>query len=337
MLRSSYYHIKNMLDAMVSYSQEWRDDAFGSRIIMYQTRRWKARGEINNVSKRLPRRQAQILYCLLHFLATSDIFKNGMPEKMTNPSSFTVPCSIGEMDLGRALCNLRVSINLMLLSIFKKLEIREVQPTHIRLYFADKFIAKPEDKIKDFPTDDENCNVIEFLGWNYFEKEAYQELFSTEEFFEEDDPSYILKEVNVVSSEKKFESLDLQIKGEKKTKPSIEEPPELELKSLPNHLKYVYLRENDTLPVSISTHLDVAKEKELLNMLKRHKKEIEWTLVDIQGISSSYCMHKVRLEEGQERTIQFKRRLNLTMKEVVKKEIIKWLDERMIYPIVDSE
>ncbi|KAA0061184.1 uncharacterized protein E5676_scaffold157G00070 [Cucumis melo var. makuwa] len=34
--------------------------------------------------------------------ATSDVFKNGVPQKMTNPGSFMVSCSIGGMDLGCA-------------------------------------------------------------------------------------------------------------------------------------------------------------------------------------------------------------------------------------------
>ncbi|KAA0054795.1 uncharacterized protein E6C27_scaffold437G00800 [Cucumis melo var. makuwa] len=73
-------------------------------------------------------------------------------------------------------------------------------------------------------------------------------------------------------------------------------------------------------------------------MSKRHKKAIGWTLVDIQGISPSYYIHKIGLEEGQEGTIQFQRRLNPAMKEVVKKEmIIKWLDMGVIYPIADNE
>ncbi|KAA0054793.1 uncharacterized protein E6C27_scaffold437G00780 [Cucumis melo var. makuwa] len=53
--------------------------------------------------------------------ATNDISKNGMPEKITDPSSFTVSCSIGGMNLGRALCDIAASINLMPFSIFKKL------------------------------------------------------------------------------------------------------------------------------------------------------------------------------------------------------------------------
>ncbi|GJR38547.1 hypothetical protein Tco_1214231 [Tanacetum coccineum] len=39
------------------------------------------------------------------------------------------------------------------------------------------------------------------------------------------------------------------------TKPSIEEPPELELKDLPSHLEYAFLEGTDKLPVIISKEL----------------------------------------------------------------------------------
>ncbi|TYK11898.1 uncharacterized protein E5676_scaffold177G00610 [Cucumis melo var. makuwa] len=65
--------------------------------------------------------------------ATRDVFNNGALEKMTDPRSFIIPCSIGGMDLGRAQCDLGASINLMSLSIFKKLGIGEVQPTQMTL------------------------------------------------------------------------------------------------------------------------------------------------------------------------------------------------------------
>ncbi|KAL8119238.1 hypothetical protein AgCh_016672 [Apium graveolens] len=60
-----------------------------------------------------------------------------------------------------------------------------------------------------------------------------------------------------------FESFDMPEKS-KTLKPSIEEPPELELKQLPEHLKYVFLGENVTLPVIISSTPSVAQEEKLL-------------------------------------------------------------------------
>ncbi|GJW18858.1 reverse transcriptase domain-containing protein [Tanacetum coccineum] len=46
--------------------------------------------------------------------------------------------------------------------------------------------------------------------------------------------------------------MDLKQGEYSKAKPSIEEPPELELKDLPSHLEYAYFEENDKLPVIIT-------------------------------------------------------------------------------------
>ncbi|XP_062114589.1 uncharacterized protein LOC133825695 [Humulus lupulus] len=51
----------------------------------------------------------------------SAMLKSKIPLKLKDPGSFTIPCSIGGRDVGRALCDLGASINLMPMSIFKKL------------------------------------------------------------------------------------------------------------------------------------------------------------------------------------------------------------------------
>ena len=48
------------------------------------------------------------------------------------------------------------------------------------------------------------------------------------------------------------------------------------------------------------------------------------------------CMHHLLLEDGYKPSVEAQRRLNLTMKEVVRKEVLKWLDNGGIYPIFDS-
>ena len=48
------------------------------------------------------------------------------------------------------------------------------------------------------------------------------------------------------------------------------------------------------------------------------------------------CMHRILLEDGHKPSVEAQRRLNPTMKEVVRKEVLKWLDTRVIYPISDS-
>ncbi|GMI64212.1 hypothetical protein HRI_000090500 [Hibiscus trionum] len=79
------------------------------------------------------------------------------------------------------------------------------------------------------------------------------------------------------------------------------------------------------------------QEQQLIGMLQQHKKAIGWTIADIQGISPALCMHKILLEDDHKPTIDAQRRLSDAMREVVRKEIIKWLDAGIIYAISDSK
>ncbi|CAN6704234.1 unnamed protein product [Malus baccata var. baccata] len=118
--------------------------------------------------------------------------------------------------------------------------------------------------------------------------------------------------------------------------PSVIQAPVLELKPLPDHLKYVFLGDEETLPVIVSSSLTALEEEKLIRVLKEHKTAIGWTLADIKGISPTTSMHRIFLEEGAKPTREAQRRLNPPMMEVVKKEIIKLLDCGVIYPISDS-
>ncbi|XP_073314692.1 uncharacterized protein [Primulina huaijiensis] len=119
-------------------------------------------------------------------------------------------------------------------------------------------------------------------------------------------------------------------------KSSIEDPPTLELKPLPPHLKYVYLGANNTLPVIISAALTDVMEDKLVEVLKAHKSAFAWKVTDIKGINPSVCMHKILMEDKYSPLVQPQRRLNPKMQEVVKAETIKLLDAGIIYPISDS-
>ena len=110
----------------------------------------------------------------------------------------------------------------------------------------------------------------------------------------------------------------------------------MEQKPLPSHLRYAYLGDASTLPVIISTSLTAAKEDKLLKVLRDHKVALGWSLVDLTGIRPSMCMHRIFLEDGHKPLVEAQRRLNPTMKEVVRKEVLKWLDAGVIYPISDS-
>ncbi|KAM1543674.1 hypothetical protein ACFX1Z_013308 [Malus domestica] len=118
--------------------------------------------------------------------------------------------------------------------------------------------------------------------------------------------------------------------------PSVVQPPSLELKQLPSHLKYAFLGDQETLPVIISSSLTAQEEDKLVKVLREYKAAIGWTLADIKGISPTTCMHRILLNEGSKTSREAQCRLNPPMMEVVKKEIIKLLDCGMIYPISNS-
>ncbi|XP_055824377.1 uncharacterized protein LOC129892868 [Solanum dulcamara] len=76
-------------------------------------------------------------------------------------------------------------------------------------------------------------------------------------------------------------------------KPSINDPPKLELKVLPSHLKYVLLGTNDTLPVIIAADLLNEQVKALVRVLKKFINAIGWIIADIVGIPLGVCTHKI--------------------------------------------
>ena len=89
---------------------------------------------------------------------------------------------------------------------------------------------------------------------------------------------------------KYFESLG---EGVKTPVPSIEQPPMMEQKPLPSHMKYAYLGVEFTLPVFISASLTALEEEKLLRVLRDRKQALGWSLADLKGILPSMCMHRI--------------------------------------------
>ena len=56
--------------------------------------------------------------------------------------------------------------------------------------------------------------------------------------------------------------------------PSFKQPPKIEQKPLPSHLRYAYLGNASTLPVIISASLTASEEDKLLRVLRNHKNEL---------------------------------------------------------------
>nr|GEW58978.1 reverse transcriptase domain-containing protein [Tanacetum cinerariifolium] len=117
------------------------------------------------------------------------------------------------------------------------------------------------------------------------------------------------------------------------TKPSIEEPPELELKELPSHLEYAFLEGTDKLSIIISKELKDEEKSALFKVLKSHKWAIAWKISDIKGINPRFCTYKILMEDDFKPAVQHQRRVNSKIHEVIKKEVIKLLDAGLIYPV----
>ncbi|XP_006582574.1 uncharacterized protein [Glycine max] len=92
------------------------------------------------------------------------------------------------------------------------------------------------------------------------------------------------------------ENLPGRIVFEKLKKDIPVEKAKVELKTLPEHLKYVFLGENETNPVIINNSLRIEEESHLVKVLKKHKAAIGWHISDLKGINPSYCMHKINME-----------------------------------------
>ncbi|XP_061369787.1 uncharacterized protein LOC133312577 [Gastrolobium bilobum] len=238
---------------------------------------------------------------------SSQYLLSKIPPKLGDPGSFTIPCTIGDHYIRRALCDLGTSINLMPLSVYKKLKVGEPNPTTVTLQLADRSLEDREvpiilgraflatggvvidvngEQVKfnilkamKYPRDIEECSRLDIIDCVVKDKFLHESALDSLKIsgFEgleisQTDSEEVVKWLNsrsdVVWKNKNFESLELAKRGLKILKPSIEEPPVLELKPLPNHLRYVYLGEKDTLPVIVSNLLTVLEEEQLLAVLK---------------------------------------------------------------------
>nr|GEZ98177.1 reverse transcriptase domain-containing protein [Tanacetum cinerariifolium] len=84
------------------------------------------------------------------------------PEKLGDPGKFLIPYDFPGMEICHSLADLGASINLMPLSIWKKLSLPELTPTRMTLELADRSITRPKGVAEDvfvkvgkfhFPTD----------------------------------------------------------------------------------------------------------------------------------------------------------------------------------------
>ncbi|XP_070017172.1 uncharacterized protein [Nicotiana sylvestris] len=282
----------------------------------------------------------------------SAVVTRPIAEKLSDPGSFTIPCTIGKFAFAKALCDLGASINLMPLAIHKSLGIGRARPTSMLLQLADRTVKRPSGILDDvlvqvekfvFPADfvildcrvDEEIPII--LGRPFLATGRALIDCETGELKMRLNDEKITFNVQKSMRRPMLEEDDAAL--------NIKDPLTACLMNLneangENLAEWVLALEgqgpDSTLPVIISSSLLDVQVEQLLQVLTKCKTTIGWTIADIKGISPAFYMHKILLEDGHKPSREHQRRLNPNMKEVVKKEVIKWLDAGIIFPISDS-
>ena len=85
---------------------------------------------------------------------------------MQDPGSFTIPCKIKDADMGKALCDSGASINLMPVSVAKRLSLRELTPTTMTLQMADRTLARPKGILEELIKVGKIIFLVEFVVIN---------------------------------------------------------------------------------------------------------------------------------------------------------------------------
>ncbi|CAM8905954.1 unnamed protein product [Rhodiola kirilowii] len=111
----------------------------------------------------------------------------------------------------------------------------------------------------------------------------------------------------------------------------------VELKPLPASLRYEFLGPNSTYPVIVNASLTDVETQKLLDVLRKHRPALGYSIDDLKGISPDLCMHRINLEDDARPSRDALRRLNPKLNDVVKKEILKLLDAGIIYSVADSK
>ncbi|KAI3770488.1 hypothetical protein L6452_01622 [Arctium lappa] len=280
----------------------------------------------------------------------STILSSSLPQKCKDPGAPLIPVIMGNSAIKSALLDLGASVNILPGSVYDQFEFGELKATSVLLQLADRSVKTPrgvlEDvivKIEDFyyPVDflvldtkgickDKSPTMIlgrPFLATSnatincrsgvmditFGNRKLCMNIFAPSSFPPTETECYSIDFADECTQEYTSSILQEDLFTRYfsiSSEDDLDLPLVLELKPLPDHLKYVFLGNDSTLPAIISSSLTPYQEDMLISVLKEHKKAIGWSI-------PNFCEGSV-------------------LRDVVKKEVIKWLDAGIIYPISDS-
>ncbi|XP_074297289.1 uncharacterized protein LOC141627993 [Silene latifolia] len=81
----------------------------------------------------------------------STIIQGNSPPKLKDPGSFSIPCTIGDTKINKALCDLGTSLSVMPYAVCEKQGMGELKCTSMTLQMADRSTKKPLGVWEDVP------------------------------------------------------------------------------------------------------------------------------------------------------------------------------------------
>nr|GEX03364.1 reverse transcriptase domain-containing protein [Tanacetum cinerariifolium] len=220
----------------------------------------------------------------------SVILLKKLPEKLKDLGKFLIPCDFPGMDECLALANLGASINLMPLSVWKKLSLPGLSPTCMTLELTDRSISRPVGVAEDvsvkvgkfhFPAD---FVVVDF------DADPRVPLILRSSFLKIGRALIDVYEGELTLCINRIDVIDV----------ACEE-----------YSQEVFgFSGGDKLPVIIAKDLKDEEKTALIKVLKSHKRALAWQLFDIKGINPEFYTHKILMEDDFKLAVQHQRRVN---------------------------
>nr|GFA42497.1 reverse transcriptase domain-containing protein [Tanacetum cinerariifolium] len=284
-----------------------------------------------------------------------------LPEKLGDPGHFLIPCDFTGLDNCLALADLGASINLMPLSIWKKLRLPTLNDTKMVLELADRTISKPMGVAENvfvkvgkfyFPADfvildfvaDPRVSLIlgrPFLSTAHALLDVYEVLGFTDDVSNEvSSPIYEPIVSNSSQNLTSFDASDFILLEEADAVIAIDDEP------ISSNIDATYydpegdilileaLLNNDPEPLSNQKDLFPTLHKDLKVVEPKNSlEEDEPSEVELKELPPH--LEYAFLEDYSSK-VQSQRRVNPKIYDVIKKEVKKLLDVGLIYPISDS-
>ncbi|RDX86107.1 hypothetical protein CR513_32603, partial [Mucuna pruriens] len=168
--------------------------------------------------------------------------RQALPKKYRDPKIFSVPCTIGNYTFVDAMLDLGASINVMPTLIYKSLNCGDLEPTRMTIQLAHRSVVQPLGVLED---------VLVQVDELIFPADFY--VLDMKDETPRKGSTLILGQPFLMTAKTKIDvhagTLSMEF--------GDVSPPKLpiELKPLPDHLKYAYLGNEQQFPIIIASNL----------------------------------------------------------------------------------